>query len=62
MAKSYPKNILIIKSCIDTSLGTLLGGKYDSAEFMLGLITRAEHCGRDSSAQILEQSPGNTIP
>ena len=38
MAKSYPKNILIIKSCIDTSLGTLLGEKYDSAEFMLGLL------------------------
>ena len=38
MAKSYPKNILIIKSCIDTSLGTLLGKKYDSAEFMLGLL------------------------
>ena len=38
MAKSYPKNILIIKSCIDTSLGTLLGEKYDSTEFMLALL------------------------
>ena len=32
------KNISIIKLCIDTSLGTLLGKKYDSAEFMLGLL------------------------
>ena len=37
MAKSYAKNILIIKSCIDTSLGTLLGEKM-TAEFMLGLL------------------------
>ena len=38
MAKSYAKNILIIKSCIDTSLGTLLGKKCDSTEYMLALL------------------------
>ena len=43
MAKSCPKNILIIKSRINTSLGTLLWKKYDYAEFMLGLINRVEH-------------------